>query len=67
MWAKAPALHRAPGSPRSPRSLTWGSRPRAGPREEGLSVARGITGWSETGGMCVVGGQVDVHSSPGLS
>ncbi|MBZ3891621.1 Transcription factor-like 5 protein [Sciurus carolinensis] len=28
-----------------PRRQPWGSRPRAGPREEGLSIGRGITRW----------------------
>lgn len=50
MWAKALQLHRVPGSLLSPHSQTWGSRRRVDPREEGLSVGRGITEWKEIEG-----------------
>lgn len=58
MWAKALQLHRAPGSLQSPHSQTWGSRRRAGPREEGLSVGRGTTEWNEIEGNTAMGCQL---------
>lgn len=54
MWVTALQLHRVPGSLLSPHSQTWGSRRKADPREEGLSVGRGITEWKEIEGNRVM-------------
>lgn len=48
-WARAPPP-KAPGSPRSLRRHTSGSRLRVGPLGAGLSAGRGTTAWRETEG-----------------